>query len=143
MRIGELARVAGCTAETVRFYEASGVLSRPHRTPSGYRKYEQRHVEELVFARHCRALGLSLREITGLISLQHKPEKACDGANRLIDQRIREVESQIASLGSLKRLLTNLRDGCGDSRPSKDCGILRGLADPVSNAPIRSAVASG
>lgn len=77
-----------------------------------------------------------------LLTLQRKPEKACGGANRLIDQRICEVESQIASLGSLKRLLENLRDECGDSRPSKDCGILKILADPVNNASLRSAAAS-
>lgn len=79
-----------------------------------------------------------MREVSGLLSLQRKPEKACGGANRLIDQRIRDVESQIASLGSLKRLLENLRDECDESRPSKDCGILRGLADPVGKAAIRS-----
>ena len=77
-----------------------------------------------------------------LLTLQRKPEKAWGGANRLIDQRICEVESQIASLGSLKRLLENLRGECGDSRPSKDCGILGILADPVNNASIRSAAAS-
>lgn len=129
MRIGELSRVAGCTPETVRFYESRGVLSRPRRTPSGYRDYERAHVKELIFARHCRALGLTLDEVADLLALKQKPENGCDNANRLVDQRIDEVRSQIASLRSLMRLLKSLRAKCGESRRSKECGILQTLSE--------------
>jgi DNA-binding transcriptional MerR regulator len=40
-KIGDLARRAGCTVKTVRFYEASGLLPRAARSPSGYRLYTE------------------------------------------------------------------------------------------------------
>ena len=40
MRIGEIAKRAGVTVDTVRFYERVGVLPAPARTESGYRDYE-------------------------------------------------------------------------------------------------------
>ena len=36
MRIGELARSAGQTPQTIRFYEAEGLMPDPPRTPLGY-----------------------------------------------------------------------------------------------------------
>lgn len=39
MKIGELARVTGVKAETVRFYEGIGLLPAPDRTESNYRDY--------------------------------------------------------------------------------------------------------
>ena len=40
MKIGEMARRAGVTIDTVRFYERRGVLPPPDRLPSGYRVYD-------------------------------------------------------------------------------------------------------
>ena len=37
MKIGELAKVAQCTAETVRYYEQEGLLAAPARTAANYR----------------------------------------------------------------------------------------------------------
>jgi DNA-binding transcriptional MerR regulator len=38
-KIGHVAREAGVTIDTVRFYERRGVLPTPQREPSGYRRY--------------------------------------------------------------------------------------------------------
>lgn len=129
MKIGELSKLAGCTPETVRHYERRGIVLPPRRTASGYRDYERGHLEDLVLARHCRALGLSLLEIAELLTLQRKPASPCGDANRLVDQRIAEVKSQIESLQSLMRLLEGLREQCDYSRPARECGILRSLAN--------------
>ena len=39
MRIGELAKSAGVTPDTIRYYEREGLLPLADRTPSGYRDY--------------------------------------------------------------------------------------------------------
>ena len=39
MKIGELAKVTGVMAKTIRFYEQEEVLPKPERTSSSYRKY--------------------------------------------------------------------------------------------------------
>ena len=52
MKIGELAQVAQCTVETVRYYEKEGLLSEPARTPGNFRVYGPEHLERLRFIRN-------------------------------------------------------------------------------------------
>jgi DNA-binding transcriptional MerR regulator len=47
VRIGELARRAAVTIDTIRFYERRGVLPEPRRRPSGYRIYTEAAVERI------------------------------------------------------------------------------------------------
>jgi len=39
MKIGDLARTAQCTVETVRYYEREGLLPAPARTAGNFRDY--------------------------------------------------------------------------------------------------------
>ena len=69
MKIGELAQIAQCTVETVRYYEKEGLLPSPARTAGNFRLYGLGHVERLRFIRNCRALDMSHDEIrTGVVS---------------------------------------------------------------------------
>ena len=43
MKIGELARLANCTTDTIRFYEKEGLLPEAERTDANYRSYSERH----------------------------------------------------------------------------------------------------
>jgi len=44
LKIGEVAKRAGCTVKTVRFYEARGLLPPPARSAAGYRLYGEGQV---------------------------------------------------------------------------------------------------
>ena len=127
MKIGQLSKQAGCKPETVRFYEHQRVLLPPRRTRAGYRDYDREHLEELMFVRHCRALGLTLEETRELLQLRREPEQGCEEANRLLDRRLLQVREQMRSLRRLTQLLENLRGLCGRSARSRDCGILQSL----------------
>ena len=39
MKIGELANIAQCTVETIRYYEKENLLPAPARTAGNYRSY--------------------------------------------------------------------------------------------------------
>ena len=62
MKIGELARRAGCPVGTIRYYEHQGLLPNPSCNNSNYRLYGQLHFERLTFIRNCRALDMTLEE---------------------------------------------------------------------------------
>ncbi len=49
MRIGELAKTAGVTPDTIRYYERERLLPAPERTPSGYRDYGPELLDDLQF----------------------------------------------------------------------------------------------
>jgi Cd(II)/Pb(II)-responsive transcriptional regulator len=128
MKIGELAQVAQCTVETVRYYEKEGLLSAPARTPSNYRSYGDAHIERLRFIRNCRALDMTHEEIRTLLSLMDQPASDCGGVNRLLDEHMAHVDVRIAELSQLKLELRELRQRCQSEQTVDACGILQGLA---------------
>ena len=75
MKIGELARVTGTNAKTIRFYEAEGLMPEPPRTPAGYRSYSTESVSRLDFILKAKRVGLSLHEILGILRL-HDAEQS-------------------------------------------------------------------
>ncbi len=128
MKIGELAQVAQCTVETVRYYEKEGLLSAPARTPANYRSYGDVHIGRLRFIRNCRALDMTHEEIRMLLSLMDQPASDCGGVNRLLDEHIAHVDVRIAELSQLKQGLSELRQRCQREQAVDTCGILQGLA---------------
>ena len=59
MKIGELAKLADCQVETVRYYEREGLLPAPARSEGNYRLYSSEHLERLTFIRNCRTLDMN------------------------------------------------------------------------------------
>ena len=127
MKIGELAKKAGCQVETVRYYEREGLLPAPARTEGNYRLYGTQHLDRMVFIRNCRTLDMTLDEIQRLLALRDLPHESCAGINSLMDEHIEHVEARIISLLALRDQLTELRDRCNGPQESEDCGILRQL----------------
>ncbi|WP_288132434.1 Cd(II)/Pb(II)-responsive transcriptional regulator [Accumulibacter sp.] len=128
MKIGELAQVAQCTVETVRYYEKAGLLSPPARTAANYRSYGDAHVDRLRFIRNCRALDMTHKEIHALLGLMDQPAGNCGGINQLLDEHIAHVDVRIAELSQLKQQLSDLRQRCQSEQAVDACGILQGLA---------------
>lgn len=135
MKIGELAKIAHCTTETIRFYEKEGLLPEADRTEANYRSYTARHVERLRFIRNCRALDMTHDEIRALLRLTDAPAEGCGEINARIDEHIAHVDTRIDELRQLKAQLTTLRDQCQTEQAVEDCGIVHGLADKEVSAP--------
>ena len=128
MKIGELAQVAQCTVETVRYYEKEGLLPAPARTAGNFRDYGPAHVERLRFIRNCRALDMSHGEIRTLLNLADQPGEGCGAINAVFDQHIAHVDERIRELIQLKEQLGGLRKRCQIEQAVNACGILHGLA---------------
>ena len=128
MKIGELARVAQTTVETVRYYEKEGLLPEVLRTDSNFRVYGPVHVERLRFIRNCRALDMSHQEIHALLHLADQSSQSCGAVNSVFDLHIAHVDARILELQQLKQQLAQLRQACQSERSVQACGILQGLA---------------
>lgn len=75
MRIGQVARQAGVSIDTVRFYERRGILTEPQREPtSGYRTYPTDASRRIRFIKRAQDLGFTLKEIRELLSLRARPQ---------------------------------------------------------------------
>ncbi len=132
MKIGELAQVAQCSVETVRYYEKEGLLPEPARTAGNFRVYGADHLERLRFIRNCRALDMSHEEIRTLLRLADQPFEDCDAINAVFDEHIAHVDERIKELVQLKSQLSALRQRCESAQAVNECGILQGLAEMES-----------
>lgn len=107
LRIGEFARLAGASADTVRYYERFGLLGAPNRSASGYRLYTDADLGRLRFIRRAKHLGLSLDEIRELLGIAE--EDACRPLRRqvaeLLARKIEACETQLAELAAFKASL--------------------------------------
>lgn len=102
--IGKLARLAGVTADTIRFYERSGLLPLPHRTTSGYRVYDEAALSQVRFVRKAQSLGFSLDEVRRILSLRGRGPETC----RCV---IAMAEATLGETGSKLKELQRFRDG--------------------------------
>ena len=137
MNIGELAKTTGVGSKTIRYYEAEGLIPQPIRTHAGYRVYRQSDVERLLFIKKGKRLGLSLREIKGILQLHDRQEPTCMHVRSLLDAKLSQVEAAIKDLQEFRDELLDLRDSAGkleDCRPygGQICGIIEGI-EPQGN----------
>jgi len=135
MKIGELAQRTGISIETIRFYEAQGLLPPPARAANNYRVYTPEHVEQLAFIAKCRSLDMAHAEIRRLLELQANPQASCEEINNLLDEHLRHVEARIAELTDLKRQIESIGQRCTTAASVAECGVLQSLhEEPVATS---------
>ena len=125
MRIGELAKRVGVPVATIRYYEQQGLIEKPARSESNYRRYAPEASKQLDFIRQCRSLDISLTETRRLIKLAEAPNDNCDEVDVLLDEHIGKVQEQRRNLAKLERELKALRADCHPSKQVRGCAILR------------------
>jgi MerR family mercuric resistance operon transcriptional regulator len=126
MTIAGLARGAGVSVETVRYYQRRGLLDTPERPSSaGYggsvRRYGVEDARRLGFIRSAQAAGFTLAQIDELLALD-----ATDDRTRVRDlasARIAALDAKIEELEQARASLRRLARQC-DSGAAGPCPIL-------------------
>lgn len=125
--IGTLAKRAGVSIDTVRYYERGGLLAPKTRLASGYRRYSELEVARLRFIRRAQALGFSLKEVKELLALSKLRDVA--RVRRTAQEKLADVEERIASLERVRKGLAGLIAACPGHGRAADCPILKALGD--------------
>jgi MerR family transcriptional regulator, copper efflux regulator len=126
MTIGRLARKAGVSVDTLRFYERRGLIAPPRRMLSGYRNYSDDVIDRVRFVKDAKGLGFSLREIQELLMLGVKSTRECGPITRKAEAKLSQMTGEIARLQRLRRTLCKMiRDchGCVDPRGGANRGL--------------------
>ncbi|EML9494719.1 HTH-type transcriptional regulator ZntR [Enterobacter ludwigii] len=133
-RIGELARLANVTPDTIRYYEKQQMIDHEVRTEGGFRLYTDHDLQRLRFIRYARQLGFTLDSIRELLSIRIDPEHhTCQESKSIVQARLDEVEARIQELQSMQRSLQRLNDACcGTAHSSIYCSILEALEQGAS-----------
>lgn len=126
LTIGQVARAAGVAATTLRYYEREGILTPTVRNGAGYRLYDAGAIERLQFLRSAQAVGFTLDDIRTLSQLdEHAPKSCKTGVQRLLEQRLAEVETKMKELKRVRETLGRALDRC--RRSSGECAVLKDL----------------
>ncbi len=110
MRIGVLARQLGVSADTLRFYERSGLLPTPPRTDNGYREYGPAEAERIRLLLDLRRLDVPLADaarIAGWCQTGHCTE-ASTALPSVLAARRAALRERIEGLQALDRRLAQL-----------------------------------
>ena len=126
--IGQMARAGDCKVQTIRYYEQKSLLPKPRRNQGNQRVYSQVHYDRLRFIRHSRELGFSLGSIRQILDLADDAEKSCAQVDQIAHEHLREVESKIQRLQSLRKELRRMVSECKADRVA-ECRIIEVLAD--------------
>ncbi len=127
LTIGKLAKRAGVTIDTVRFYERRGLVAEPERTASNYRIYSAGEIARLKFIKKAKTLGFSLNEIKDLLVLRHTPDATKEEVKSKVERKIGDIKTKIADLGRILETLEKLNRSCNGHGSADDCPILEAL----------------
>ncbi len=114
-RIGDVTRLTGLGADTLRYYEKIKLLPAVHRSASGIRLYDQRDLSRLRFIQRAKSMNFSLEEIARLLEMREDPQHARDDVRELTHRKLKVVESHMQELDTLRKELTLLINLCRGS----------------------------
>jgi len=69
MPIGEICRKAGCTARTIRYYEAEGLLTSTSQTSGGRKLYGEDTIGIIQLVQVLQRIGYSIKDIRHVLAL--------------------------------------------------------------------------
>ncbi len=106
LRIGELARLSGRSAHTIRWYEAQRLMPGAARDAAGRRVFEQAHVDWLELMDRLRRSGMSIRQMQAYARQVAQGKATLRARRDLLSEHRARVEGQIGEL----RLALDLLD---------------------------------
>jgi len=126
VKISELAQTTQIPAKTIRYYESVGLIKPPQRESNGYRYYQLRDVETLIFIRRCRELNIPIEDIKQLVAVKQNPEASCATVDNIIVEQLARVRQMQQELAQLEQTLSLLVTSCS-SETIQNCCILQSL----------------
>ena len=127
LTIGRVAKATGVSVETIRYYQRLKLLDEPQKPLGGVRRYGDATVARMRFIKRAQELGFSLAEVQRLLTLEDP--QSCSVARTLAEEKLAMVESRVADLGRLRRVLKDLIGRCEARRGKVACPIIETLAE--------------
>ncbi len=105
IKIGDLAKCAGVTVRTIRYYEELGLISPTKTSPGGFRLYTKLDLRKLLFVKRFKELGFSLDDIKELFRPsdgETTKKERISASLTLLEEQLSQVNDKIKKLTSVK-----------------------------------------
>jgi DNA-binding transcriptional MerR regulator len=132
LRSGELARRAGVSKDTLRFYERKGLLEPPRRTANNYRLFPTAAVEKLRWIRRALAMGFTVEELARIAGARSRGQFPCREVRSLAAAKLEVIEQRLQQMTSFRDALRGLLDDwtrrLEETAPDQPARLLEDLA---------------
>ena len=109
LQIGEVAKRAGVSIDTLRYYERNSLILKPARSSNGYREYPPETLDRIVLVRGALSIGFTVRELGRILKERDKGGAPClevrDLARKKLVQTEEMLRQLVATREELKRLI--------------------------------------
>ena len=128
----ELARLAGVSPDTLRYYERNRLLPAAHRSSSGYRLFPPEALMRVQMIRGALSVGFSVKELGQIFTVRDEGGAPCHEVRKLATEKLALVEAQIEELKTkrheLKRTLVKWDQLLRRTPHGKRAGLLEVFA---------------
>ena len=132
LRSGELARLAGVSADTLRHYERKGLLPPPRRSPNGYREYPPQAIERVRLVRRALTVGFTIDELARMLKERDRGGAPCREVRALAEEKLAEMETRLDEITAvrdeLRELLQDWDERLDKTGTNERAGLLEALA---------------
>ena len=110
--IGELVKILGVTAETIRYYERKNIIQPIHNEESGYRYYTAWDLHVLIRARCYLGFGLTIEETADLLKKEnaHQIDEVLEKQEQVIEKNIIYQMNLLKKIRLNRKLLNDTKD---------------------------------
>jgi len=102
---GELARLAGVSTDTLRYYERRGLLPSAPRAVSGYRLFPREALLRVRMIRGALSIGFSVKELAAILGERDRGGAPCHRVRTMAAEKLAAVENQLLELQASRREL--------------------------------------
>ena len=151
LRSGQLANLAGVSADTLRYYERCGLLPRARRSASGYRQFGHEALLRVRLIRSALSIGFTVEELGRILKARDSGAAPCCQVRDLAQQKLTMLEQRIRELTAmrdqLQATLDNWNDVLRKTKNGQKAGLLESFAishpesggtpSPLQSPPLR------
>jgi DNA-binding transcriptional MerR regulator len=133
LRSGDLARLAGVSADTLRHYERLGILPTSQRTNGGYRIFRTSDIQRVQLAQRAVQLGFSLKELSEILRSRDSGGAPCHRVLNLTEEKLHLLGQRIEELQKtrdyMRKLVRDWRQKLKHTPPGSKAMLLHSLVD--------------
>jgi len=107
-RSGELAKLAGVSTDTLRFYERNRLLPLAPRAANGYRCYPAESLQRVLLIRRALGLGFSVAELARVLKARDSGGAPCKTVRALAGEKLLQIEEQMKQLIRFRKELSGV-----------------------------------
>ena len=105
MKIAEVSKRYGVSADTLRYYERIGILQDIPRNSSGIRDYTEANCKTVEFVKCMRDAGMSIESLTEYMDLFYRGDETMERRKAILRDQREDIRRRIADLeDALNRL---------------------------------------